>query len=302
MKVNTLVVRALMALRLIDDHTLSHTMQIPPAKLYAWLYQDDADAVAYHRQLEILALLGIDEHIPRDDVVHHWTVVEPWMGSTQGIYWAIEVMTRAFGRAQAVFVAPESDPAFMFKAVARYGLRFDRFYALLEVKCPPMRSIRFDPAQIPGMAWMPGNFGVLLEQDRMPELLPGAMPVEQFEADVGIPEEMLKWERLSRLASTSRIKPEDVAKWIANSNPALSFDGPEEDEAVAGPGDDEDMLFTADEALPETPEPVTPEVAEDEAVAAVTDLRDERPVGPTGQVPRSRHPAFRAQHAARNKS
>lgn len=297
MKVNTVVVRALMTLRLIDDATLAHMLQIPATKLYAWLYEEDADAVAYHRQLEVLALLGIDDNVPRDDVVHHWTVVEPWFGQPTSIYWALEVMTRAFGRAHAVFVAPESDPAIAFKAVARYGLRFDRFYALLEVRAPAVRSIRFDPAEIPGLSWMPGNFGLLLEHERMPELLPGAMPVEQFADDVNIPQELLKWERLSKLASTTHIKPEDLAKWIVSNNPQLGFSAADEEQKdeVAGPGDEEDALFTTATAEDEEDTATAPAV--EEAIAAVSDVQGERSVGPTGAPPRRRHAVFRPHQA-----
>ena len=79
MYVNTLVLRALMELRSVDERTVANLAHVNQRHLHSWLHRiDDEDdtQVQFDTQLEIVKLLGIQGEAPRSDKVHYLGLAE----------------------------------------------------------------------------------------------------------------------------------------------------------------------------------------------------------------------------------
>lgn len=223
MFVNTTVVHALMSLRGIDEATLANLAYVDARHLQRWLADggEHADeAVPFDRQLEILRILGIHNEAPRADVVHHWFVSEPFFGGTGRIYWALNAVVEAFGRAEVAFVAREADPAFTLRNEARFVLKFKRFRALLHVQGHPLRSLRFAPEKFSGLAWMPGTYGVLLQSAEYAALAPGHITPVTLDSHVLSGADAYHWERLAQAARDAQVSAEQLLAWVAAGAPA----------------------------------------------------------------------------------
>lgn len=219
MFINTTVVQALMTLRGINETTLANIAFVAPRRLREWLAGegDGADEqIAFERQLEMLRTLGIQNESPRGDVVHHWHVREPLFGSTRRVYWALQAIVEAFGGAHVVFLSKEADPALTFRNEARFVLKFETFRALLHIEGHPMRSLRFHPDAIPGLQWMPGSYGVLLETPEYEALAPGLVEPKVLEGHLHAGADAFHWERLTHLAREANVSAEQLLAWVAN--------------------------------------------------------------------------------------
>ncbi len=208
MYINTEVVRALMALRRIDDATLANIANVATPLLSKWLY-DPADGseelIAFDTQLEILRVLGINGETPRNDIVHYWYIHEPLMSRSSQNYWALAVIADAFGKADAVYFARDTDPLATTHSKAHFGLQFQSFKAVLEVTSHPWRNVGFDPTHIKNVQWAPGNFGVLVDEDQFVKLAPGMITPTTFESQLNVGREVLAWERLNLIAKDNNI-------------------------------------------------------------------------------------------------
>ena len=211
--VNTSVVRALMALRGISQQTLCTLAHVSRNDMSRWLSdaEDGDDRVEFETQLEILKYLGIQGEMPRSDVVHYWHIHEPLLSRPDSSYAPLAVILRAFGEAQAAYLARESDPAMTFRARSCFALKFNGFQAILEVTAHPLRSISFDPDMMPGLKWIPDTFGVLLPDAKYDALQPGAMKVKSLTQHITYTSEMAQWERLRDMAHDKGIRAEQVA-------------------------------------------------------------------------------------------
>jgi hypothetical protein len=217
MHVNTSVVKALMHLRGIDEYTLANLVHVALPDMRAWLYDQGEDSegrVDIDTQMEVLRVLGINGEGPRGDIVHYWRIHEPFFSRPSSTYWSLAVALKAFGKAQAVFIAAESDPALEFSAKARFGLRFAGFYAILEVTAHPLRSISFDPDNMMDLAWVPDTMGVLLPESEYRALEPGAMKVRNLQQYLTYTAEAAQWERLRNAALEKGIHASQVANML----------------------------------------------------------------------------------------
>jgi hypothetical protein len=257
MHVNTSVVKALMHLRGIDEFTLANLVHVAMPDMRAWLYdlgEDSDDRVDIDTQMEVLRVLGINGESPRGDIVHYWRIHEPFFSRAATTYWALAVALKAFGKAQAVFIAAESDPALEFSAKARFGLRFAGFYAILEVTAHPLRSISFDPDNMTDLTWVPDTMGVLLPEAEYRALEPGAMKVRNLQQYLTYNAEAAQWERLRNAALEKGIRADQVAGMLMglSVNPNVEAISHEQASVAAEP---------AVKPAPVEPEPVVAPVA-----------------------------------------
>lgn len=255
MRVNPVVVRALMDLRQMDENLLAHSLQLSLPALQSWLYDDEPSAVPAPRQLEVLRLLGISDRGPRSDVVHHWVIQEPKVGSVERIYWAVEAMTRAFGRASVVHIARAVDPAFSFYATAKFGLRFNGFVAVLEVRSPALYNIRFDPDRLHGLSWASEERVLLLQDDQLKTVAPGVLDAKGLSDYLRLPLEIAQWQRLAATALNSNVSAEEVVRWFTKNHPSLALVEAKTDTGTPD-AEEADALFAPDTgestASPET--------------------------------------------------
>lgn len=218
MKINSLVVKALLELQELDFNTLARMAHVARSELEAWLYQGSEAAqerIPFERRIEILGLLGIRDGVPRSDVVHHWKVTEPFFGSTESLYWALTTLTRAFGPGRVVYFSLDNAPALRFSNEGRFGIQFNSFQVVLTVQGHPMRSSRFDPDRIEGLSWMPGTAGILLEAPEYSKLLPGHVEVPQFNEHIDLAQEELAWSQVSQRARSIGVKPNALIDWVS---------------------------------------------------------------------------------------
>jgi hypothetical protein len=209
--VNNQVVHALMHLRCVDLATLAGLAHVTAGALQSWIYQGDDEAVGFDQQLEVLSFLGVRSESPRSDVVHYWSVHENFFSRASSSYWALQVVLKAFGDAEAAFIARDTDPALSFSAQAHFGLRFNGFMAILSVTAHPLRSVSFDPEWMEGLTWASDTLGVLIPADEYARLEPGAMQVKGMAQYLTYSAEMTQWERLREQAHAQGIRAEQVA-------------------------------------------------------------------------------------------
>ncbi len=223
MHVNTSVVKALMYLRGVSESDLANLIHVTLADLQAWLYDqsdDSEERVPFETQLEVLKLLGIAGEAPRSDVVHYWRIHESLFSRPATTYWALHVVLKAFGKAQAVFISREADPVWTWTAKAHFGLRFEGFMAILEVTAHPLRSISLDPSNMADLTWVPETFGVLLPDAEYDRLEPGAMKVRGLTQYLTYTTERTQWERLREAALENGIRAEQVASLMLGQDGA----------------------------------------------------------------------------------
>lgn len=219
-----------MELRGLATSTVAKLVHTPHGDFLAWL--NDApgaseDAVTIDAQLEVLSLLGVRQSAPRNDVVHYWQVYEPLFSRAVTTYAALQVALKAFGPAQAVYIAREQDPALSFAAKAHFGLRFAEFMAILEVTAHPLKTISFDPANMPDLSWAPGTMGVLVPDAEYLKLEPGSMKVRGLTQYLTYSSEVSQWDRLRESALEHGISAEKVASLLlgpSSSMPKLPTD------------------------------------------------------------------------------
>lgn len=238
MHVNTSVVKALMYLRSVSESEMANITHTPLAELQAWLYdqgEDSESRVPFETQLEILRLLGISGEAPRQDIVHYWRVHEPLFSRAESNYWALSIMLKAFGKAQAVFISREADPLWSWNAKAHFGLRFEGFMAILEVSAHPLRTISFDPENMADLSWVPDTFGVLLPDQEFDKLEPGAMKVRGMTQYLTYTTEMAQWERLREAALEKGIRAEQVAAMMLGNDGPARLSGAEQEAAPPAP-------------------------------------------------------------------
>lgn len=212
--VNTAVVKALMYLRCISEVELANLVHVPLSDFRVWLYdqaEDSEDRIPFETQIEVLKILGIHGESPRSDIVHYWRIHEPFFSRAASTYWALNVVLKSFGKAQAVFISREADPFVTFDAKAHFGLKFESFMAVLEVTAHPLRNISFNPAKMPDLTWVPDTLGVLLPEAEYERLEPGALKVRGLNQYLTYTTEMSQWEKLREAALENGIKAEAVA-------------------------------------------------------------------------------------------
>ncbi len=306
MFINTTVVQALMALRGIDETTLANVAFVAPKQLREWLNgagEKADEKIAFERQLEVLRTLGIHNESPRGDVIHHWHVREPLFGSARRIYWALQAVVEAFGHAQVVFLSREADPALTLRNEACFVLKFDSFRAVLHVEGHPMRSLRFQPDAFSGLQWMPGSYGVLLDEREYEALAPGYVEPKMLEAHLHTGADAFHWERLTQLAREANVSAEQLLAWVSSAGtPQLPGTS-----GIAGP---KDTPTSAAVAAPPTSASVQTQVprrrirpreaaasvqtAVHDAATNLGDLgEDNAPAAPAAQTPRRRVRAAR---------
>lgn len=302
MYINTQVVRALMALRRIDEPTLANIANVSTPMLSQWLYDEtDAseDLIAFDTQLEILRVLGINGETPRNDIVHYWYVHEPLFSSSARNYWALAQLTQAFGKADAVYFAKDADPLVSVRSKAHFGLQFASFKAVLEVTSHPLRNIGFDPALIGNMQWAPGNFGVLVDQAEFEKLAPGLMTPVLFDSQLNVGRELLAWERLNLLARERNISADHIEQLLLSVQQGLKT--PKLPAGRAEQPDTAPQATTFVAAGGPSPEPVPP-VAPTGTVRPQPDeasLETPAPAGPAPQPRRPSHLRARAGNGVR---
>lgn len=212
--VNTDVVKGLMALRGTSIETLSNVSGLGVAGISKWLERkgsDPDDAVPFDLQLDILQALGVKNGFPRPDVVHYWTITEPGLFGGGGNEWALKAVLTAFGKAQACYLARETEPSFSFKNETFFALKFDRFMAILKVQGPAFKNVRFSPEIYPNLEWIPGNIGLLLEEFDYVNLGPGSISAKSLGKLIFQSLESARWEQLMLSAQEVGVTAEEVA-------------------------------------------------------------------------------------------
>lgn len=232
--INHLTVRALMAVRRVSIDTAANLANVKGNSLVAWLNgADDGQALPFDKQIELLSLLGVRGDHPRSDVVHHWHVHQPLFSGAKRDFWAVQALIKAFGPAQATVISRAQDPAWTLQASARFGLRFEKFLAVLEVSAHPLRNISFGPDVLTGLSWASDTFGVLLPPTEYDQMEPGAVEVRSLQRQLTYSEEMGRWDSLRTQALEQGIRAEQLADILRGgaSLPAL----PGEPAVVAQP-------------------------------------------------------------------
>jgi hypothetical protein len=222
--VNTHVVKALMYLSGITESALAALVHVKHSDLQAWLYEqgdDSEERVPIEAQMEVLGLLGVRGEGPRNDRVHFWRVHEPFFSRPQNSYWALQVLLKAFGEAQAVFIGRESDPYLTTTAKAHFALKFEGFTAMLEVTTHPLRNVSFGPEILTGLTWVPETMGALLPDDEYDQLEPGAMKVKGMSQYLTYTTEVRQWDRLRDKALEFGIRPDMVANLLLAAHPNI---------------------------------------------------------------------------------
>lgn len=225
--INTAVVKSLMYLRSLSVTDLANLATVTVDEFESWLddqHEGSEDAIPYEIQLDILKMLGIKDEYPRSDIVHYWRITEPFFGASSKIYWALDVMLKAFGKAQVAFVARDEDPAFSFNSKSHFALKFSNFMAILEIQTHPLRSLRFNPDRFDDLSWVPDSSGILVSTDNYERLQPGAMRVQGLHQYLTYSTEMKQWDLLRDAAFEKGLKAEQVANLlIGNFDNQLEF-------------------------------------------------------------------------------
>lgn len=294
MHINTHVVRALMALRRIDEPTLANIANVTTAMLSKWLHDgtDGDELIAFDTQLEILRVLGINGESPRRDIVHYWHIHQEFFSSKK-TFWAIDVMTEAFGKAEVVYFAKDTDPLASMTARSHFGLQFQSFKAVLEVTTHPLRNIGFDPDSFEQLNWAEGSSLVLVNREQFEKLAPGLMTPVLYDRQLVLGREQLAWERLNSLSRETKIGPEQLELLLhnvqqglltpqltANNATAATMVVQEPEQGVKVERSTSAAARASASTVSTTPVPDTPAPA-----ASVAPARDDVPVAPVKVVP-----------------
>lgn len=206
--IETSVVYALMTLRQIDAPTLANLVHVKLNSLIEWL-KGNHDAIPHDYQMEILNILGIKGEGPRGDIVHYWTIQESFWSSFGSTYDALDTVMNVFGNAQVVHIAAESDPLFTSESRSLFGLRFEGFMAILDIKGHPWRGLRFDPERLK-MQWISERPVVGIPLDVYNAMEPGAFGVTQLQRHMLYNEEVTSWERICAMALDSGMRASEA--------------------------------------------------------------------------------------------
>lgn len=294
MHINTDVVRALMSLRGIDEPTLANIANVTTTMLTKWLHDgtDGDELIAFDTQLEILRVLGINGESPRRDIVHYWHVHQELFSSKKS-FWAIDVMTEAFGKADVVYFAKDTDPLASVTARAHFGLQFQSFKAVLEVTTHPLRNIGFDPDNFEHLNWAEGSSLVLVTQEQFEKLAPGLMTPVLYDRQLILGREQLAWERLNSLSRETKIGPEQLEMLLHNVQqglltPQLTGNNANADATVVKEVEPDVKVVRPAPAAAARPSAstVVPTPVQDTPLpaAAVAPARDDVPVAPVKEV------------------
>lgn len=290
MYVNTSVVKALMYLRGVSAPEMANLTHTPVGDLNDWLddrLDEENERVPFTVQMEVLKILGIDGEAPRPDVVHYWRTYEPFFARAEQAYWALGIMLKAFGKAQAVFISREADPVWTLRSVSHFGLKFQGFMAILEVSAHPLKSLAFDPQNIQDLSWVPETFGVLLPEDEYTRLEPGSMKVRGMTQYLTYTSEMSRWERLREAAIEHGLHAEQVAKMLLGDESVPRIAG------AAAPAEEVEFAAPSEPVLKTTPRgPSTQQLHTQGGRNANDDFElFETPVTPLSRAPE--RPAFK---------
>lgn len=224
MHVNTHLVRSLMALKGVTAQVLALSAGVREKNLLAWLSDlDDSELFLLERsQIDVLRALGIDidEECPRGDTVHVWRVREPVLGSPSRTYAGIAAVCAAFGKAELVHFARERDPMLTFEGRTLFGLKFEKFCAVLVVETPLFAGVNLERANVEGLTWGAGSPVRTLTPDLYARMAHGDVTVGEFEGARKGKLDPWKWERLSLIARERGVTSEEVELWITQQNPA----------------------------------------------------------------------------------
>lgn len=265
MAINSIVIKALLQLKGLDTATAAKLTHVPLDNLNHWLHDDSPendDSIPFRVQGELLSLLGVNESGPRNDVVHYWQIYEPFFSTSSKTYASLQTVLRAFGPAQAAFIAPESDPMLATGAKAHFALKFINFLAVLEVTAHPLKSISFNPGVMlmPEVSWAPGSLGILLSTEDYHRLEPGSLLVKGLTDRLTYSTEVNQWASLRDKALENGISAEQVATLLLGANPGLAKIASKPPSAVSKPNP------------PLTPKVVEPQVVPDMFSEPVTGL------------------------------
>jgi hypothetical protein len=233
MYVNTRIVKALMSLRGVSLAMLSQVTGISTFALQTWLNpppsapeksegdeDDDDDRLPFDRQLEILKILGIIGDFPREDILHHWKIAEPWWGDSAQAYEPLKVLLMCFGGAEVTYFAKDQDPYFSLFGRTHFGLTFDKFRVVLEVVTPPFKSVGFSPESLPNLKWSETGPLLSLPMDRYQILVEhGETSPKTYDKERLMLIQDFQWKRLEKLADERAVAPIELARWILEKVP-----------------------------------------------------------------------------------
>ena len=229
MHINPVVVKALMILKGLSGLELANIANIPEDDFNIWIdgLDESDDLIEFEKQLEILKYLGISGQGPKSEVVHHWKLHESLFSNPKVTYMPLLIVLRTFGGAQAVFLAPESDPYFSMNSKAVFGLKFEDFSAILEVTSHPFRPISFDPEMdflTEHLSWVPDSLGVLLSEEEFKQLRPAKLKPQHLNQYLTYTSEMSNWDKLKARAIEKGIKAEDIVNLLIGYDPSFMLE------------------------------------------------------------------------------
>lgn len=225
MYVNTKIVNALLTLRAVSLQSLAGVTGISYSALAAWLTDSAADndeRLPFERQLEVIKVLGIVGDHPRSDITHSWYLHEPAFGDRAATYEPLRLMLACFGRCEVTHMVPECDPFMSLTARTHFGLTFEKFRAVLEVRSSPLRSLAFDPTDLLNLAWV-GEEAPLIVSDATfanlvtpGETTPAALDRARLKALAPA-----RWAKLAQLAEERGLDAPALAHHLIENYPVL---------------------------------------------------------------------------------
>lgn len=250
MYINTKVVRALLTLRGIGLGQLAVVTGISRQALSAWLEgtaQENDARLPFDRQLEVVKVLGIVGEHPRSDVTHNWYLREPMFGDRLGAYEPLRMMLVCFGQCEVTPIIPDRDPAFSLEARSYFGLIFEKFRAVLEIRFSPLRSLAFVPNALPNMHWVGEEAPLVVTEEAFVNLVtPGeAIPSDLDKARTKALAPM-RWAKLVEIADERGMGAVELARYLIDNvpvQPALEHKKEKEDEKVEGAPKQPDLFF-----------------------------------------------------------
>jgi len=223
MYVNTKIVNALITLRALSLTQLATVTGISLQALSAWLAgtaKDNDERLSFERQLEVIKVLGIVGEHPRSDITHNWYLSEPAFGDRAATYEPLRLMLLCFGKCEVTYMAPSSDPYVSFRARTYFGLTFEKFRAVLEVRSSPLRSLAFDPKSLPNMHWVGEEAPLIVTEESFITLVtpgettPAALDKARVKALAPA-----RWAKLAELAEERGMGAPELARYLIDNVP-----------------------------------------------------------------------------------
>ena len=222
--VNVTVVRAMMALRQISVNVVANLVHCRQDHMTEWL-NGESDQIPFERQLEVLRLIGIHSESPRQDVVHDWSITEPFFGKPDTIYWALIVLLKTFGKAEVMYLAQEQEPGLSGTNKSFFYLAFSSFKAILTVSGSALRSLRFEPEKMSELSWNTRLSGLTLAKNDYQLLATGPVTVSDMTGHVTEASDSASWNALGHLAREANVTPDQVMlllQGLSNAKQQLS--------------------------------------------------------------------------------